>query len=146
MLALDHAIINRYNAAGLNTSIGQIFDEQQPEGSPLPYTSFENASDARSFGTQANNAYHKAQVTFTVWGTSKDDPVTGVIVLAELLELAFQNSNKAASNPLTMTTTGGIVYCRLDVPYIAKQISDTVWSAAQTFSILYRRSGNPVPA
>lgn len=146
MLPLDQAIINRYNAAGLNTSIGQIFDEQQPEGSVLPYTSFENASDTRRFGTQANNAYHGAQVTFTIWGLSKDDPVTGVTVLAELLEKAFQNANKASSSPLSMPNTGGIIYCRLDVPYTAKQASDTVWSATQTFSILYRRSSAPVPA
>lgn len=146
MLYLDQAILNRYNSAGLNTSIGQIYDEQQPEHSVLPYVSFENASDSRAFGTQANNVYHKAQVTFTVWSTSKDDPVTGVTVLSELIENAFQNANKAATSPLAMLDVGGIVYCRLDVPYNAKQISDTVWSAAQTFSILYRRSGNPVPA
>lgn len=146
MFALDQAILNRYNAAGLNTSIGQIFQEQQPEHSVLPYVSFDDTSDSRAFGTQANNAYHKAQVTFTVWSTSKDDPVTGVEALAELIELAFQNSNKAATSPLAMLNTGGIVYCRLDVPYNAKQISDTIWSAAQTFSILYRRSGAPVPA
>lgn len=146
MLYLDQAILNRYNAAGLNVSIGQIYDEQQPEHSVLPYVSFENASDVRAFGTQANNAYHKAQVTFTVWGTSKDDPATGVTVLAELLETAMQNANKAASSPLAMLDVGGIVYCRLDSPYIARQVSDTVWSAAQTFTILYRRSGSPVPA
>ena len=146
MIYLDQAILNRYVATGLLTSIGQIYDEQQPEHSVLPYVSYENMSDNRAFGSQSGNVYQKATVTFTVWSKSKDDPTTGVTVLAELIQNAFQNSNKAASNPLTMTSTGGIVYCRLDVPYIAKQISDTIWSAAQTFSILYRRSGNPVPA
>lgn len=142
MLYLDQAIKQRYSDAGLLTSIGQIFDEQQAEGSVLPYVSYENQSDTRSFGTQANNAYHKAMVTFTVWGTGK----ASVAALCELVETAFQNSNKASSTPLAMSAVGGIVYCRLDSPYIMKQISDTIWSGAQTFSVLYRRSSSPVPA
>lgn len=142
MLYLDAAIKQRYSDAGLVSSIGQIYDEQQPEHSVLPYVSYENMSDNRAFGTQSGNAYHKTVVTFTIWGTGK----AAVAALCELLETAFQNSNKAATNPLAMTSTGGIVYCRLDAPYILKQVSDTIWSGAQSFTILYRRSGNPVPA
>ena len=142
MQALDQAIKTRYTNAGLATSVGQIYDEQQPEHSVLPYVSYENQSDNRAYGTQSGNVYHKAMVTFTIWGTGKD----AVASLCELLEQAFQNSNKAVTNPLVMTAVGGIVYCRLDAPYILKQVSDTIWSGAQTFSILYRRSGSPVPA
>jgi len=142
MFQLDQAVITRYNAVGLPASIGQVFDEQQPEGSVLPYTSFENASDSRFKGTQAN-VYQKALVTFTIWGTSKEQ----IGPLCKLLEDTFHNSNNAPNSPLAMSSIGGIVNCLLTSPYIIKQVSDTIWSGTQTFTVLYRRALNlqPVP-
>jgi hypothetical protein len=140
MIYLDRAILTRYNAVGLNTSIGQLYDEQQPEGSILPYVSLEDASDNRYVRTQTSS-YHEAMVTLTVWHTQKDLCEQA----CELIEINFTNCNFALTNPLVLPQPFGVVKFRLSSPYILRQVSDTIWSGAQTFVVIYRRAPILVP-
>lgn len=140
MLYLDEAILTRWNAKGLNTSIAPLYDHQQPEGSALPYCSFSNVSDRKAHQTVASR-YQEAMVQFELWHTSKE----ACGALCELIEQGFINANRASTNALAVPQPDGIVSCILITPYILLQISDTVWQGPQTFKILYRRDGDLTP-
>ena len=137
MIYLDEAVKTRYSATGLTSSVGQIYDHQQPEGSVLPYVSFKNVSDTRLFSTQAPSIYQKAQIEFTVWHTGK----LPCGQLCELIQAEFLNGNLDPSNPLAMAVPNAIVNCLLMTPYTITQVSDTIWSGSQTFTVTYRRDG-----
>lgn len=139
MLNLDIAIVNRWNAKGLNVSIGTLYDTRQPEGSALPYAVFENISDTKRIQTPFSR-YHTALIQVQVYHTTKE----ACGALCELVDTAFKNPNVALTNPgtqLSVPGPDGIVQAHLSAPYILELVGDTVWQGTMTMSVTYRRDG-----
>lgn len=136
MLAVDTAIVNRWNATGLNTSIGTLYDTRQPEGTALPYGVFENISDAKMSQTRYSR-YHEALIQFQIYHTNKES----LGALCDLIDTAFCNPNFASQNPLSIPKPEGVVRANLRAPYILELVGDTVWQGTMTLAVYYRRDG-----
>jgi hypothetical protein len=152
MLYLDEAILNRWNAKNLTTSIpGGVWHGSVPEAvilnlaNDVPYCIWTDVSDSTSMRS-SNSRYQTSLVQFQV--IALQDVQCGQ--LCELVEQAFLNANQAASNPLTMAGVGpgqdSVLSCQLMSPYVIEDVGDTVNQGTMTFSIEYGRLAGLRPA
>lgn len=105
---IDKAIEARWNAAGLNTSIAALYpgdDEAAPENAgSMPRAQY--ATPDSTVESQSKSSIVFIQpVRFRVWGKT--------YALAkqylEYIEAKFLNSDRAGTNPLSLTATAGNV-------------------------------------
>lgn len=141
MIAIDKAIKTRWGNAGLSGSITNgIHFERAPDdgntGLAFPYCSYSHVSQGRVTGTRST-IYLNQESQFKVYSTTPDEAGR----LADLVIAAFSNSNLAASNPLGVAGSAGVILSIEETgDPVIEQEADEVYSARFSMSILYGRN------
>lgn len=144
MLSIDQAVKTRWNAQSLgNTITGGVYQIQVPERTAMPYCVYSTISDLKNTQTH-NSRYSRVDVQFQVYDTTPE------LVSSEavLIQNAFQHANRAATNPLTIADSSRdyILDCALVQNYVVTQLSDQVFAATLTLSMLYGQEGQLSPS
>lgn len=147
--ALSVSLYNRWNNAGLDTSIAKLYpsgdsprsgknSSGSPEGSGLPRAEYTLVFPPPATKTR-HSRIHQAVAVISVWGETKE-ATDGYV---STMRNTFINSEEAGTNPMTMT--GGEILEVDDGGGSVMKVDDSLFVGEQT--ILIRcRINNTVPA
>ena len=131
LAALKNAIVSRWDAAGLDTSVGELYygeDQGSPEEQSLPRAQFSLLDDLEE--VESRGATVRVQpVQFETIRSTSDSGASDL----DLIQAAFKNSHAAATNPLTVTSATVNHVMRLSGTVI--QEDDTIYRAVGRYSI-----------
>ena len=144
------AIYARWNAAGLNTSIAELYPAGEgtkasqnkagsPEGDALPRAEYYATTPAPSQKTRGSRV-HQSMAVITVRDKTNEAAV-GTFV--KNIRAAFVNSESAGTSPMTMT--GGTVLEVDDGGSLVVKVDDDVFLGQQQLLIRHRIA-NVTPA
>lgn len=144
MIEIDQAILTRWTAKSLNTTVaGGIWSGGfVPEGTAFPYCIYTNVSDNWVGDTPATR-FSESQAQFQVYDVTPD------LVGSDLRTIgnAFIHADRALTSPMQLDASVGHIF---DIRQIGKSVilqeSDGVYQGTFTIGIRYTEASGLIPA
>lgn len=142
MITIAEAWKTRWDAKSLDSQItGSISQSWSAERNTMPYACYSEISAAGS-GRSVSSRYTRSIVQIDVYAATPDDAGR----LAKVIRDAFNNSNRAATNPFELGSGFVVKRIESDGAPIESQEGPEVFRSMQTFEIEWAENRSLTPA